>query len=656
MQNDDLQRPDPEALLKLASKEEQLRGRLTIFFGAAPGVGKTYSMLQAAHQLKNQGIDVVVGYVETHKRAETTALLEGLEVLPPKSVPYEGLELPETNVEAIVKRKSQVVLIDELAHTNAPGSRHLKRYQDVEEILNIGIDVYTTLNVQHLESLNDVIREITSVRVRETVPDRFFDEADKVILVDLTHEELLQRLAEGKVYIKDMAERAIDQFFQPGNLMALRELALRKVATHVDRGMRDFLKASSRTAWEISPRFLVLLYPGQHVSQLLRSAALLAAQMKSEWIVLYIETSTHHKASEKEVAELQKAFDQARHLGAETAWIKGDHVIDEVLHYAQAHSITTVVMHPPQWMGISHREFERLLTYRKRLDVYLADVQYGRRIRKRAIQKLLPASKPLDLAGGTLLVALFTAIGLPLRNELSQSNLLMLMLLPVVISALILRPWTAIFTATFTILVFNFMFVKPYYTIRVADVEYFISYIMFVLITFSLSRLTAQLRAKVSLLNQSETLSTTLYELTRSLLIAQDEERVFQVVTHCLQRLFPCEIALLLPYKGNLEMQFQTVDFRPDTSEIGVAQWVFENNRIAGQGTTTLPESTARYFPIYTGSQMNGVLGVRMTKQDEGWTYENQAVIETITRLSALALERTKRQMRVGREDAVEGN
>ncbi len=351
-------RPDPDALLARVEAEEQgkERGKLKIFFGYAAGVGKTYAMLEAARRRKAEGIDVVVAYIETHRRAETEALLEGLEIIPRRQIEYKSVTLQELDTDAVLARKPKIALVDELAHTNAPGSRHLRRYQDVEELLSVGIDVYTTLNVQHLESLNDVVAQITEVVVRETVPDRMLDEASEIELVDIPPEDLLQRLREGKVYVPEQAARAIDKFFKKGNLTALREISLRRTADRVDEQMRAYMETLSIPGpWPAKERLLVLLSGSPFSEKLIRRTRRLADELKADWVAVYVETPGSDRFLQENREKVWHYLRLAESIGGKTATLTGTQVADEVIEYAKKHNVTKIVMGRPirpRWQEI----------------------------------------------------------------------------------------------------------------------------------------------------------------------------------------------------------------------------------------------------------------------------------------------------------------
>jgi two-component system sensor histidine kinase KdpD len=640
MADEEFKRPSPEALLKLAQKEEarKVRGRLTIYFGAAPGVGKTYGMLADARLRRQEGVDVVVGYVDTHGRAETEALLEGLEIIPPLPSEYKGMHLREVDLEKIIKRKPQIALVDELAHTNAPGSRHTKRYQDVEELLNAGIDVYTTLNVQHLESLNDIIFQIIGIRVRETVPDTVVRTADEFKLIDLPPEELLKRLSEGKVYVKGIVGIAVENFFRPGNLLALREIALRLVADSVDKRMLEYMEAHAIAGlWPVHERVLVGVFASPYAEKLVRAAFRLATELHAEWIAFHVETEKNKGFSEQEKQWLNKALDLAKTLGARVVWIKGADEAAEIARYAQNHNVTKIIIGKPRHFRLFPTISQRILTRTPNIDIYLLDAK---------TEALPPPRKPRVLAPPVNYLLSLAAVGVMsivtflLRDFLSQVNLFALFLLPVIGSAFYLGRGPSIFAALVSILLFDYLFVSPYFSFAVADLEYFLSFVVYVVIAVLISNLASGLRQKVELLRESEARSTAWDGLSRDLVTANQEKQVLNMLMRHTQQIFPGEIAIFLSEEGHLKVKAKTPGYEINPKVLGVASWVFLNKLPAGHGTSTLPEAKALYLPMMSSGEAMGVLGFRFSEPDEVMTPENQVVLDTIARLGAMALER----------------
>jgi two-component system, OmpR family, sensor histidine kinase KdpD len=529
------------------------------------------------------------------------------------------------------------VLVDELAHTNAPGSRHLKRYQDVEELLKAGIDVYTTLNVQHLESLNDIVLLIQGIRVRETIPDTFFESANEVKLVDLPPEELIKRLKEGKVYVKDMAERAVRHFFQPGNLLALRELALRLAADRIDERMLQHMKAHAIAGpWATKERILVCVYASPYAEQLVRSAFRLASEMDAECIALYVETEKHAQQSEKEREWLAHTMETAKKLGARVTWIKGDDVAEEIARYAQSHNITKIVIGKPLRFGLFPSMAQKIMTRTNGIDIFL----FAGKKEKAPPKKKKLILHPLNYLIGVLAVGFISIIGFLLRDILGQTNILFLQLIPVILIALFFGLGSSIFTAIISILIFDFVFVPPYYTFAVSDWIYFVSFIAYVMVAVVISNLASNLRHKVKQVRQSESKSTALYELSRDLVTALNVDQVLSILVSHIKQIFPCEMAIFLPVDAKLSVKAATSGFHVNSNEIGVANWVWTNGKPAGPGTSTLPQAWAYYLPMTMKDRVKGIMGFHFENPEYVLTPDNQVVLETIARLGALAIER----------------
>ncbi|HWR26454.1 MAG TPA: DUF4118 domain-containing protein [candidate division Zixibacteria bacterium] len=610
---------------------------MTIYFGAAPGVGKTYSMLTDARMRKQEGIDVVVGYVETHGRAETETLLEGLETIPRVVSEYKGVQLAEMDLDGVLVRRPRLVLVDELAHSNAPNSRHIKRYQDVEELLNAGIDVYSTLNVQHLESLNDIVFRITGVRVSETIPDTFFQLADEIKLVDLPFEELLKRLKEGKVYAKDMAEKAVKRFFKPGNLLALREMSLRLVAGNVDEKMLQYMRVHAIAGpWSAKERILLGVLASPYAEQLVRSAFRIASEMDAECIALYVETAKHAQLSDKEQEWLKNALNLAEKLGARVVWIKGDDIAEEIARYAQSHNVTKIVIGKPRRFGLFPSLARKIMVRTRDIDVFLFASKSEQPIPKKKIGII----SPLNYVISAVAVIIGSLLGFLFRDILGQINLLFLMLLPVVLIAIFLGRGPSIFAAVLSVLIFDFLFIPPYFTFAVSDVRYFLSYLMFIAFAFVISNLASNLQYKVQQLQQSESRNTTLYELSRDLVTSQNIDQVFHLMIHHTRQIFPCEMAILLPEARQVLVKASTDGFQITPKELGIATWVWLNGEPAGMGTDTLPEARAYYLPMKTADTVKGVVGFHFDAPEQILTPENRVVLDTIARLGALAVER----------------
>src|SRR4030043_2491489 len=498
-------RPSPDVLLAQAQKEEERahRGKLKIFFGAAPGVGKTYAMLEAAHQKQAEGIDVIVGFAETHGRSETEALLEGLEILPRLSIEYRGAPLSEFDLDEALLRKPVIILIDELAHTNVPELRHKKRWQDVFELLDEGINVYTSLNVQHLESLNDVVAQITGIVVRETLPDSVLERADEIELIDLPPEELLQRLKEGKVYVAEIAERARKNFFRKGNLLALRELALRRTAERVDAQMQDYRRIKGvREVWPAAERIMVCVGANPRSVRLIRAAKRMAAGLRADWITVYVEAPTAVKPSESDIRELAEHMRLAESLGAETVTLSGHKASEEILNYARTRTETKIIIGKPTHPRWRDKIFGSLLDEVVRgsgdIDVYVISGDTGQAAPKFAIK---PIPRKADMREWLLslgIVAACTGIDELLFPYFSLVDLAMGYLLGIMIVASRTGKGPSLLATMFSIASFDFFFVPPYYTFAVSHVSYFVPFIVMFIVAFVISRLTLRVRGQAN--------------------------------------------------------------------------------------------------------------------------------------------------------------
>ncbi|MBE7471085.1 MAG: sensor histidine kinase KdpD [Anaerolineae bacterium] len=640
-------RPSPEALLAYAQAEEQqqTRGKLKIFLGYVAGVGKTYAMLGAAHQRRAESIDVVVGYAETHGRVETEELLAGLEIIPRQQVAYRGVTLPEMDMDAVLARRPQLALVDELAHTNAPGSRHPKRYQDVEELLAAGIDVYTTLNIQHLESLNDVVAQITGVTVRETVPDRLLDEANEIELIDLPPAELLQRLEEGKVYVPDQAARAIQKFFRPGNLAALREMALRRAAERVDDQMRTYMQTRAIPGpWPAGDRLLVCVSPSPLSERLVRAGRRLADPLDAEWFAMYVETPGHAQLSEVERDRVARTLRLAEELGAKVVSLPGPNVAETVIDYARSHNITKIIAGKPlrsPWLSFFKDSLvDQLINQSGDIDVYIissAAETPSAIVVPADLRPHRPWNRYLQSIGLVVLAAL---VGEVIDPVVSPANLVMLFLLAVVIASLRLGRGPAIVAAVFSVVGFNFFFVPPRYTFAVADPQYLITFGSLLIVGLAISTLASQVREQAEVARRRETQTATLYALSRDLASAVGLDEIMQAVITHIGQTFDREVAVFLPAGERLTAPGVSPGFGLDEDKLAVAAWAFQHGRPAGRHTDTLSAADARYLPLKTARGVVGVLGLKLARSGLDSTPEQRRLMEAFASQTALAIER----------------
>ncbi|MBL8179040.1 MAG: sensor histidine kinase KdpD [Bryobacterales bacterium] len=608
-------RPNPDELLERVAAREQRagRGRLKIFFGAMAGVGKTYAMLEAGRAQQRAGVDVVAGYVETHGRKETEAVMAGLEVLPRKEVEYKGMRLTEFDLEGALARRPALLLVDELAHTNAAGSRHAKRWQDVMELLGAGIDVHTTLNVQHLESLRDVVGQVTGVAVRETMPDSVVDDADEIELVDLPAEDLLRRLAEGKIYASEQARRAAQHFFRPGNLIALREMALRKTADRVDAQMRDYRRSQAiGETWAVRERLLVCVGPSPYSAQLVRATARLAARSEAPWSAVFVETPGLADAEEAVRARVLETLRLAEQLGGSAVTLPGMKVSSAVLQYARTANVTAIVVGKPRealwrrlWRGSLVDEL-----LRESGDIEIHAIQGGAAEGPGPGMKMA-APRAREIAYTVGMVALCTALTLLLRSTLAAVNLAMIYLLGVIGVAMRSSREAAFLASALSIAAFDFFCVPPYLTFAVADYQYLVTFAVMLVVAMLISHLTAGMREQAQRAAEREGRTQALYAFTKEL---AGEPAAFEAARRSALRigqLFERPAMILLPEEGRITFRKRTSD-RPIAagSEEAIAQWVFDRGEMAGQGTDTLSGASALYLPLKAGGAVLGVLAL----------------------------------------------
>jgi two-component system, OmpR family, sensor histidine kinase KdpD len=659
------QRPDPDALLARVQADEakQARGKLKIFFGAAPGVGKTYSMLEAARKVGKEGADVVIGYIEPHCRPETQALILGLDILPRLELQYRGTTLFEFNLDAALELHPQILILDELAHTNAPGVVHTKRCQDVLRLLDAGIDVYTTLNVQHLESLNDVIAQITGVVVRETVPDSIFEQADEVELVDLPPDDLLERLREGKIYIAREAERAIANFFTKGNLIALRELALRRTAERVGEQMDVYRDEHAvRGTWPARERLLVCIGPSPFASRLVRATRRMAASLKSPWVAVHVESPDDALLSAADKDQLTQTLRLVEQLGGETATLSGQSIGDELIQYARSRNVTKIVVgkpKQPRWKELFHGSLVNELARKcGDIDVYVISGDPQPATPPAAPTRELFESKRGYL-WAMLVVLACTAVSAPLSLylHLNPANLAMIYLLGVVAVALRLGRGPSILASVVSVLAFDFVYVPPYWKFSVADTEFFLTFVVMLLTGLVISTLAARVQFQVQSARRRERRTAALYAMSRELAATQTREQIARIAVQHVTAAADVRAVVLLPEKGDRSnlceapgadqrslgpsRQFGPVpSFALSVHDEAVAKWVLENGQIAGRGTATLPGSEGVYLPLPTARGTVGVLGVIPSGSAQSVDVEQLHLLEAFAGLIALALER----------------
>jgi len=646
----DDRRPDPDALLARVSDEERAssRGRLRIFFGAVAGVGKTYAMLQAAHDRRREGIDVVVGLVETHGRPDTGALLDGLPSLPPRSATYRNRVLDEFDLDTALARRPGLLLIDELAHTNVPGSRHERRHQDVEELLKAGIDVYTTLNVQHLESLNDLVAQVTGVVVRETVPDSVLESADEVELIDLPPDELLTRLREGKVYLPEQADRAMAGFFRKSNLIALRELALRSTADRVDAQMQVYRRAEAgERTWPITEKILVCISPSPSAIRVVRSGRRLARRLRADWTVLYLEEPRHLRLPGPDRDYAAQALRAAEDLGGDTVTLAGHDAVEEVLRFARDNNFSKIVVGKPGrfWRLrdlVSGSFVARLAAASGDIDVFIV---HGGRERAATRPAVPPPTGRFDwrpYARGAVTVAICTAIAGLMYPYLVLANLIMVYLVGVVMVASRWGRGPSILAAILSVAAFDFLFVPPILTFAVSGTQYVVTFVVMLMVGLLISTLTVRVREQAEAARQRERRTSALYALSRELASTRNLDPMIAAVRRQVQDLFEAQAAVFLAGEdGRLAIRGEGAPaFAEDPKEVAVAQWVHEHSQPAGRGTTTLAGAGALHLPLAGSRGPVGVLALGLPPGAGGLGTEAMHLLEAIANQTALALER----------------
>lgn len=643
MATDDERRPDPDALLRQTVRREA-RGALRIFLGAAPGVGKTYAMLCAARERVAAGEDVVIGIVESHGRAETEALCEGMVRLPLARMTHHGRTFEEFDPDAALARRPAILLVDELAHRNIPGSRHPRRYQDIEELLDAGIDVWTTVNVQHLESLNDAVARITGVRMRETVPDALLERARDVSLVDLTPDELLKRLRQGKVYVPEQARAAMEGYFSEPNLNALRELALQTMAERVDSDVRDAMGASGETGpWPVRPHLLVALSGGSEDAALVRAAHRLAERRRAAWRAVYVDRG--HDDPERRLA-VENAFAQVNRLGGETRRLYGYDRLQELLDYARQHNVTTLVVgrsRPSGWRLWRRPLARRLLTSGGAFDLVVV-AETERRPRWRARHRFSPGSWT---AGIVALGATLAALGLALsvQNWFSLADLSLLFLGAVLISALLAGTGAAMCSALLGSLAFNFFFTEPKLTLVMVERDQILTVVFFLAVAVAVGQLAGRGRRRLLALRESRDQTHRLLAYVQSLAVATDGDSVRQVGLKTLEQWLHVPVAFLERQAGAEGVRVSQAEppaTRLPEAALLAAAWSWQHAKPSGQGTDTLSGQGWRLLPLKEHGHVLGIVALNLEQREALLSPEEEALLATLLSQLAMALERTR--------------
>ncbi|MBI4913801.1 MAG: sensor histidine kinase KdpD [Acidobacteria bacterium] len=643
-------RPDPDHLLRQVQAAERLQGRarLKVFLGAAPGVGKTFAMLQEARARQAGGGEVVAGVVETHGRSETAALLEGMEFLPRKQVPYRGVSLEEFDLDGALARKPALLLVDELAHTNAPGGRHDKRWQDVMELLDAGIEVFTTVNIQHIETHRDAVAKITGVLVRETVPDTVLERADEIELVDLPVEVLQQRLRDGKVYLPEQAKQAADRFFRKGNLLALREMALRKTAERVDAEMRRYMEAEGiHQTWPAAERILVAVGASPEGTRLVRYTARMAAALGAPWMAVHVERFRGLLHSAEAEARVQEALRLAERLGAEVvdAPPEGLHAVEDLLAFARARRATKIVVGKPSrapWVERFSSSLVMDLVHRSGdIDIHVvAGEGTSRKDRLTLLPALgLPSWAGLGMAAAA--VALCSALNHLLRGHLDLADMTMLYLLCIAVMAARFGRWTALGTSVMAVAALDFLFVPPYYTFAVEDMKHVGTFAIMLGVGLAIGDMAERIRAQARMARDREQHAQELYHFSADLAREGEAGKVRDAARERISQRFGCPVALLLPEASG--------QLAPDSSgslkgeeELAVAQWAFDHQAPAGRGTDTLPGARGSYLPLLGTEGPVGVLGLLLPKERPDLDQGQRHLLEALASQAALTLERAR--------------
>jgi two-component system sensor histidine kinase KdpD len=648
--NNDDRRPSPEALLREAERER--RGRLKIFLGAAPGVGKTFGMLQTAQARRREGIDVVVGVVETHGRRETEKLLTGLEVTPRRKVDYRGLVLDEMDLDAVLARRPKLVLVDELAHTNAPGSRHPKRYLDVEELLSAGIDVYTTLNIQHVESLNDVVARITRIRVRETIPDVVLDRADDIEVIDIAPDDLIQRLHEGKVYVPATAQRAIEHYFAPGNLTALRELALRRTAQRVDEQLLTHMRAHAiRGPWAAGERVLVCISESPRCAALVRQARRLADRLHAPWTALYVETARTQRLTEVERDRIADCQRLAERIGGEAMTVPGQDIAAEILHFALDNNVTQIVIGKSQrsrWFEMLHGSVVHdLVRQAGSISVHVTsgDENDGEAIPPKTVRTAPRRPKPKVAAYliSALAVAAALAAGLMVGPLLGAEHVDLIFLLAVIGIAAGYGLWPSIAASVGSMLVYNFFFLPPLYTFTIVNPAHVVALVFFLAAALIASNLAGRLGDQAATTRRRVRTTEALYAFSRKLAGVATLDDLAWASAFQIASMMKLNVVLLLPEGDALQVR---VGYPPedqlDAADLAAAHWTWKHNRPAGRGAETLPGAKRLFMPMRTNRGAVGVVGLDRERPGPLFTPDERRLLDALLDQTAVALERVR--------------
>lgn len=651
-------RPDPYYLLNQVNKEEDqsIRGKLKIFFGYSAGVGKSYAMLREAHDLKKDGKDVVIGYIEPHARPETMALLEGLEVIEPKTINYKGIVLKEFDLDKALVRKPEIILVDELAHSNVTTERHRKRWQDIEELLDMGIDVYTTLNVQHIESLNDIVESITHVFVRETIPDKIFDNADKVELIDIEPTELLKRFSEGKIYSREQTKKAFNNFFTMNNLFALREIALRRTADRVNYEVESVrLSKGQITVVPTADSILACIGNSSSSSRIIRTAARMAEAHHSKWIALYVETTKSQKLSKEEKEKLTANFNLAEQLGGEIVTVYGDNIAEQIIEYAKFRNVTKIII------SKNHRKLNNFFNFYAKdivdnimdsnsyIDVYvIPNSTHNKKISRLKLMDRINYKISFKEVLISILIMLITTITSIIFDRLgfSEANVIMIFILGVIIVHIETTGYTlGIICSTLGITIFNYFFTEPRYSLEFFDKSYLATFPIMLAVTFIIGTLTNKIQKEARNSSLREKRTQSLYRVSRKLLSATCTADVVVIgikyMSRLLERNVVCylvkENKLSTPFIYNLDKKGKN-DIILNNEEEAAAHWTFLNDKESGAGTNTFYGLKGYYMPLKSQGKILGVIGISCANGI--LQPEQKFIFETVASQISIALHR----------------
>lgn len=641
-------RPDPDSLLEAVQKsdQKQKRGKLKIFLGMAAGVGKTYAMLKAAQQQKAEGRNIVIGYVETHGRKETDALCQDLPVVPRKNISYRDMSLSEMDLDAVLARRPEIALVDELAHTNASGSRHLKRYQDVIELIDSGIDVYATLNVQHIESRSDIVQQITGATIHETVPDTIVDSAE-IELVDISPNDLLKRLKEGKVYLAEKVGIAIQNFFRIGNLTALREIALRVAAERVGQDVRDYMQSKQIAGpWKTGHRLMVAISPSPFSENLIRWTRRLADSLECPWIALYVESS--NVLSEESQIRISRHISLAKELGAEIRMTTDEDVVNGILRIARSQNVTQIIVGKPvinTWLDFfkGGSLLHKLIHRSGNIDVHVVRAEQNVSVKPWQFWRLPTESEKSQYLSALIVTAIVTIINLFIYPVVGPRSVALVFLFAVVGLAMFLGRGPILFAATLSALCWNFLFLPPRFTFYIRSFEDGMMFFMYFVVALAMGQLVGRIRARERTNLRREQQATALYLLTLELADATNLDDITKKACENIDRVFKADAAILLKVPSGYlsDKPLPGCTFTISEKEFSAASWAFQNDQPAGRFTDTLPVMEGMYVPLKTSNANLGILGIRF-KNTSSLSLEQRNMLEAFVRHISLVLDRQR--------------